>query len=210
MPAIRTVLFSGALLFLGALPREAGALSFGAGPKLGANFGSAEIDDVDDVESRTGLAVGAMAEFGVTSPFSLVLEPMYLQRGARFDVALGGTARGDFNYLEVPILAKAKFGSINTAHAYLFLGPSLGFLMSSEGRYAGFTDDFEDQVGSFNVAGDVGVGAAYRLRPYTYLSADVRYSHGFTDALEEDILAIESWNHRDVRLMVGLLIHLLE
>jgi hypothetical protein len=207
MRSFRPVLFSGALLFLGALPRHAEALSFGVGPKLGANFGSAEIDDVNDVESRTGLAVGAMAEFGVTSPFSLVLEPMYLQRGARFDV-LGGTARGDFNYLEVPILAKAKFGSLNTAHAYLFLGPSLGFLMSSEGRYAGFTDDFEDQVGSFAVSGEVGVGAAYKLRPYTYLSADVRYAHGFTDVLDEDIVAIDSWNHRDVRLMLGLLIHL--
>lgn len=209
MSSIRNVLFSGAMLFLGALPRETDALSFGLGPKVGANFGSAEIDDVNDVESRTGLAVGAMAEFGVTSPFSLVLEPMYLQRGARFDV-LGGTARGDFNYLEVPILAKAKFGSITAAHAYLFLGPSLGFLMSSEGRYAGFTADFEDQVASFNVSGDVGVGATYRLRPYTYLSADVRYSHGFTNALEEDIVAIEAWNHRDVRLMVGFLVHLTE
>lgn len=209
MRSIRSAIFSGLILSLGALPREAEALSFGAGPKLGANFGSAEIDDVNDVESRTGLAVGAMAEFGVTSPFSLVLEPMYLQRGARFDV-LGGTARGDFDYLEVPVLAKAKFGSITAAHAYLFLGPSFGFLMSSEGRYAGFTDDFEDQVASFNVSGDVGVGATYRVRPYTYLSADVRYSQGFTNALEEDILAIETWNHRDVRVSAGFLIHLIE
>lgn len=198
-----------ALLLTGLAATTAQALSFGVGPKVGANFGSAEIDNVEDVERRTGLALGAMAEFGVTDPLSLVLEPMYLQRGARFDI-LGARARGDLDYFEIPILAKAKFGDIRTAHAFLFLGPSLGILTASEGRYLGFEDAFEEEFAQFTFAFDVGAGVAYRIARYVYLSADLRYSHGFTDAMEGNIGAIDDWHHRDIRAAGAILFHLME
>jgi translocation and assembly module TamB len=35
-------------------------------------------------------------------------------------------------------------------------------------------------------------------------------AQGLTDALDDDVLTIESWHHRDVRVMVGVLIHLTE
>lgn len=195
------------LLLAGAIP--ATALSFGLGPKLGANLSGADIDGGTDEKRMTGLAVGGMAEFGVTSPFSLVLEPMYLQRGADFEVG-GISADGEFSYFEVPLLAKAKFGSLSTAHAYVFAGPSMGIKTSAEGSFAGFTGDFDDETSDLVFSGDIGGGAAFRLRPFVYLSADVRYSHGFSNAFEDEIGSLESWHHRDIRLMAGLLIHLIE
>jgi hypothetical protein len=197
------------LLFAGFSAVTAEALSFGAGPKIGASFAGADVDGVEDEERRTGLVIGAVTEFGVTSPYSVVLEPSYLMRGARFDVA-GASARGDLDYFEIPVLAKAKFGNLSTAHAFLFLGPSFGFLTSSEGRVGIFTDSFEDQAAGFHVAGDIGAGLAYRLRKYIYVAADLRYSHGFTNALEEDIGTIESWYARDIRAAGSILIHLIE
>lgn len=195
-----------------ALQSSSLALSFGVGPKIGASFAGADVEDnIDDEERRTGIGLGLGAEFGVTSPFSLMVEPMYLQRGARFDI-LGSRARGDLDYFEIPVLAKAKFGSISTAHAYLFLGPSFGLKVSSEGRYLTFKDEFEEDLASFTFSGDVGAGVAYRLQRYVYLSADARYSHGFTDALENPIAggAIDSWYSRDIRLMAAILFHLTE
>lgn len=198
-----------ALLIAGLSAAPSHALSFGAGPKIGANFAGADVDGVEDEERRTGLSLGAVAEFGVTSPFSLVLEPQYLQRGASFDV-LGGDAKGELDYFELPVLAKAKFGSIQTVHAYLFLGPSFGFKTSSEGEVFGVSDSFEDQVASFTVSGDVGGGVAFRVQRYVYLTGDVRYSHGFTNALEDDIGTIESWYSRDIRAAGAVLIHFIE
>lgn len=184
------------------------AVSMGVGPKGGVNFAGADVDDVKNQERRTGASLGLAAEFGVTSPWSLMVEAQYLQRGARFDV-VGIEAEGDLDYLEIPVLVKAKFGS-TAAHAYAFAGPSLGLKLSSEGRYAGFADAFEEEAATFTISGDVGAGAAYQLSRYVYLNADLRYSHGFTDALEQSIGAIDSWYHRDVRLMAGILFHLTE
>lgn len=195
------------LLLAGAIP--ASALSFGLGPKLGANFSGAAIDGGTDEERMTGLAVGGMAEFGVTRPFSLVLEPMYLQRGSEFEAG-GIAAEGEFGYFEIPLLAKAKFGSLSTAHAYLFLGPSMGIKTSAEGSWGGFSGDFDDETSDIVFSGDIGGGAAFRLRPFVYLSADLRYSHGFSDAFEDPIGSLDSWHHRDIRLTAGLLIHLTE
>lgn len=198
-----------AAILLVTMHSPSAALSFGVGPKVGMNFGGAAVDDIEDEERRTGLALGAMAEFGVTSPFSLVLEPGYVQRGARFEI-VGARVRGDLDYFEIPVLAKAKFGSIRTGHGYVFAGPSFGFLTSSEGRVAGFTGEFEDQVASFVLSGDLGGGGAYRVSRYVFLSADLRYTHGFGDALEDPIGGIDSWHHRDIRASLGVLFHLTE
>jgi len=40
--------------------------------------------------------------------------------------------------------------------------------------------------------------------------ADVRYSHGFTNALDKSVGDIGSWYSRDIRLMAGVLFHLTE
>lgn len=206
MISIRTAFV--ALAALAALQLPSHGLSMGVGPKAGVNLGGADVDDVENQERRIGLAGGVMAEFGVTSPYSLVLEALYLQRGARFDI-LGIEAEGDLDYFEIPALLKAKFGK-TSGHAYVFAGPSFGFRIGSEGRYVGFEDGFEDQVASFALSGDIGAGGAFQVSKYVYLSADARYTHGFTDALEDPIGEIDSWHARDIRLMAGLLFHLTE
>lgn len=192
-----------------AVPAAVHALSFGAGPIIGAEFANADVEDHSNTDGRTGLAVGLRTEFGVTSPYSLLLEPTYVQKGASFDFA-GGTAKGELDYLEVPVLLKAKFGAMK-AHGYAFAGPSFGFKMNAEGKYSGivdFSDDLDKQATSLVVSGDIGVGAGFQLAQYVYLNADVRYSHGFMDALDEKVADIDSWKSRDIRLLGCVLFHL--
>lgn len=186
----------------------ASAISFGVGPKLGINLGNASSDDVDETSMRMGVAAGAVAEFGVTTPFSLVIEPAYIQRGADFEAGnLDG--KGELNYFEIPILAKAKFGKI-ASHAYVFAGPSIGFNLGIDGSWGPFAGDFEDQAAPITWSGEVGLGGAMAVRKFVYLSADVRYTHGFNNALEEAIGGIEEWAARDIRLSLGVLFHLTE
>lgn len=197
------------LLLATALAKPVAAMSLGIGPKAGVNFAGADVDGVDNEDRRTGAVLGVVAEFGVTSPYSLVIEPSYLQRGADFEI-LGAEARGELDYFEIPVLAKAKFGNLRGVHAYLFLGPSLGLKMDSEGSILGFADPFEEEVATFTVSGQIGAGLAVRLSEYLYLASDLRYSHGFTNALEDDIGTIDSWYSRDIQASASLLFHLTE
>lgn len=205
--AFRSVLVAGLSLFSG----TASALDFGAGPILGVNLANASIDVPAGLSVENGIytrfAFGARTEFGVTSPFSVLLEPMYLQRGATQEMdMLGTTMKTDIrmNYLELPILAKAKFGSMK-AHAYVFAGPSLGLFLNGESETDGETEK-ADSNSTFNFAGDIGLGGAFQVQEFIYLNADARYSHGFTsaDAREEDI----KWMNRDIRFQLCVLFHL--
>jgi hypothetical protein len=187
-------------------PTAVSALSFGVGPIGGMNFGNADVDDQDETEMRNGLALGLRAEFGVTSPYSLLVEPAYVQKGARFEYA-GIDSEGDFDYIEIPLLLKAKFGAMKT-HAFAFAGPSIGILTSTDGKLGSLDVDFEDQAASVVFSGDVGGGAAFQVSEFVYLSADVRYSHGFSNALEDPVATIDEWMSRDIRATLGLLFHL--
>src|SRR5687767_8952502 len=100
----------------------ASALSFGVGLKGGVNFANAAVED-GETEGITGLIAGGMMEFGVTSPFSLVVEALYTQKGA--DLKGPINAGAELAYLEFPILFKAKFGQ-TAMHAYAFAGPNIG------------------------------------------------------------------------------------
>lgn len=192
---------------LASAPAGAQALNFrsiGVGLKGGLNI--ANVSD-EDFDSRMGLAIGGQAEFGVTSPFSLVLEPGYLQRGAKEETVLGDST-WKLDYMEIPILLKAKFGSIQTAHAYAFVGPSLGFNLKSEVEVNDETMDRDANY--FNISGDLGVGGAYRVSEFVYLSADARYSMGFTDATDDEKVELFDWMNRDIRISLGVLFHLIQ
>jgi hypothetical protein len=197
-PFIRYLVVTGLLLS----PLAASAVSVGIGPKGGMNFGDAAVDSHDETEGRQGLAVGGQIEFGASSPISLQVEPMYVQKGARFDV-IGVTTRGDFDYLEIPILIKAKLGP-QAAHLYTFAGPSIGINLNAEGKFGSATGNFEDEAASTVFSGDIGIGGEFQLADRIMLSADIRYSHGFTSALDDAVGDIDDWKSRDIRLMAGL------
>ena len=123
----------------------------------------------------------------------------------------GGIARakGDLDYLEIPVLLKAKFGALK-AHAYGIVGPSFGFNLDAKGSLGSFSDTFKDQAANLTVSGDIGAGAGFQLSRYVYFTVDGRYSHGFTNALDKDVGDIGDWKARDIRALAGLLIHLTE
>lgn len=212
--ASSTALVAGLTVFSG----TASAMSFGVGPLVGVNLGNLSLKDSGGSELNTSIytrfAFGARAEFGVTSPFSLLLEPMFLQRGAsdKEHIVIPGlidtTVSTDIrmNYLELPILAKAKFGSMK-AHAYVFAGPSLGIFLNGEAESGGETTK-ADSVSTFNLSGDVGVGGSYQLQEYIYLNGDVRYSFGFLNM--NDAKDGSEMKNRDIRFQLCLLFHLLK
>ncbi len=195
-----------------ALPSASQAFSFGAGVKGGVNLANAEVDGIDDTEIRPGAIVGGFAEFGVTSPYSVVLEALWSQKGANFNV-VGNDVEGRFTYLEFPLLLKAKFGS-QDMHGYAFAGPNLGINLTAEGSadnaFGTFQTDIEENTTAIDFTGDVGLGGSFRVAEFVRLMADVRYSFGFNNVFSDPVFTIDEWRSRDIKLMVGVLFHLIE
>ena len=207
--AYRTAFVAGLSLFSGV----ASALSFGVGPLGGLNLGGSSFDAPSGMtmksEMRSGLALGARAELGVTKPYSLLLEPMYLQRAdvETMDMlGLSFKSEVQTNYLELPVLAKAKFGAMK-AHAYVFAGPSLGIFLNGESKTGGVTKDV-DSVSTLNVSGEVGACGSYQVQKFVYLNLDARYAYGFTNANDKNDKI--TWKHQDIRIMACVLFHLTE
>lgn len=200
--------FLGAALLLGLNAREASAVSMGVGVKGGVNFANAAVEDFD-TEGMTKFVLGGALEFGVTSPFSLVIEALYNQTGATLDAGVLDDNEGELSYLEFPILGKAKFGSI-ARHAYIVAGPNIGINLTSEGNTAFGGFEADDAVAPVNFALDGGIGGGIQLAKYIYLTLDARYSFGLINILEDEIAGVEDWKTRDIKLMGGLLFHLTE
>lgn len=206
--SLSAAVIAGLTLFSG----SASAVSFGVGPIGGLNFANVNIDaDGDEISTdmKTAFAIGARAELGVTKPFSVLLEPQFLRRGYSTEQTLLGTSFDvdiGMNYLELPVLAKAKFGSMK-AHGYAFAGPSLGIFLNGTAEIDDESEDLED-ISSINFAGQIGVGGAYQLKEFVYLNADVRYGYGFTN-INDDGSDVDVQS-RDIQLMLCVLFHLTE
>lgn len=189
------------------------AISFGVGAKGGINLGNAEIEGHSETENQTGLAMGLLGEFGVTSPVSLQIEPSYIQKGAKFNYDAGilgqVKASGELDYIVIPVLLKAKFGSLKT-HAFILAGPSLEINVGAKGNVGVFSETFEENIAPTVWSGDAGAGVAFQLQQFVYLSAEARYSYGFTNAFKEQVGDIESWYSRDIRMMLGITVALFD
>lgn len=154
---------------------QAQEIKFGA--KAGVNFAS-QGGDVEDVNSRTGFHVGAVAEFKFTEQFSLQPELVYSQQGYKvegedFGVSYEGTSKLD--YINIPIMAKYYLFEGFSLHA----GPQVGFNISAKGEseVGGETEegDIEDVSAiDFGVAGgaeyELPMGLFFQARYYTGLS----------------------------------------
>jgi len=188
-------------------------MSLGVGPIGGVNLGNATIEGHSNTSMRTGLAMGVRAELGVTNPYSLMIEPTYVKKGADFTYG-GGLlpeikASGELDYIEIPLLVKAKFGS-QQMHLFVFAGPSLDINLNAKGSIGSFSNTFEKEPAPLVFSGDIGGGLAYQLQRFVYLTADARYDYGFSNALKNPVGDIDSWKSRDIRMMLGVLVHLTE
>jgi opacity protein-like surface antigen len=139
------------------------------------------------LSARTTFTGGGLVEIGLSDVLFLQPELLYVMSGTSFtmtvlDVPVDVTM--EYNYIEVPILLKAKLGN-SIAKPYLFAGPAFGICTSAqvEGEAEGTSasTDIKDQTESMNVSIDFGGGVEYPLNSITSIFGDVRYSLGLTN-----------------------------
>jgi len=178
------------------------------GIRGGINFANASIEPEFSTSSRTGFMIGGVVEVGLSGPIYLQIEPMYTQKGAELNLTLFGetlTSTGKFDYLEIPVTLKAKFGTTELK-PYIFAGPNLGFNLSAEAEVEvgglSETTDVDEFTESIDFAIDFGGGIEFKVAPRTSLIADIRYALGLSD-IDKD--AVDSWKSRDVKILVGVM-----
>lgn len=194
------------LVFALALALRPAMAEWGIGPLGGANVSNAAVNG-HSTRSVTGWAVGARLEMGMAPIFSLMFDPMLVRAGARFDAADGnGDGMGRFTSMEIPILLNAKVRLFNFG-VYGFFGPDLVFNTDAGSNHSEENDLEGSAVNPVAFAGQVGAGVSMGVAPSIDITADARYSHGFTDLVDGAKGDVDNWRTRDVRLNLGVLLH---
>lgn len=150
------------------------------GPKAGLNISN--LSGSNDLESRIGFHVGAVAEIVLSDKFSIQPEVLYSTQGAKYSsTILGTTIEGNINndYINVPIMAKYYIIEGFSVEA----GPQIGFLAKSEGKMGDETTDTKDNFKSTDFG--INFGLAYDLPMGLFFNA--RYNLGLSKVAEENI-----------------------
>ncbi|MBR9920264.1 MAG: PorT family protein [Bacteroidetes bacterium] len=168
--------------------------------------------------------IGVVSEFGFGQHFALQSELNFTTKGFKLDegfdvqlfdidVPLGVVAVSEFRYLELPLLAKAKFGN-DRVEGYVYGGPTLGYAVNGKltTRAKVFVefDLFDtkldlDNIGyeRFEVSGTIGAGVAFKGAGGKFF-LDARYNHGLTEVYDVPLIA-EQVENRNVNLTAGYL-----
>jgi opacity protein-like surface antigen len=179
------------------------ALPVGAQVNLGV-IGGANIANLNgedptgekiDFSSRTVFGIGGVLDVRLAENVALRFEPMYLQKGAEFDLTDDpdfGTATftAKANYLEVPVLLKIAFGTSNT-RPYLMAGPTIGFNLSSKFELSALGFSAEIDADKVTKSTDFGLafGAGVSFPAGTSsIFVEGRYVLGLTDIAEAGTL----------------------
>jgi len=180
------------------------------GLKVGMNMANFSGDDVENTDSKIGLAIGGSFTFHLNDKLAIRPEFLYSTKGSKFEESISDdfTVRSttSLNYLDIPILVVYSIQE----NLKLFAGPSLGIYISGKSEWE-FSGDFLgveiDDSGSEDIESDeinspdfgLIFGASYSLGQ---ISIGPRYSMGLANVPDIDNEDIDTKN-RVIQLMVG-------
>ncbi len=230
MTDMKTLLKTTTLVLLLAATFHLQAQQFSIGLKGGAQLANVKapgiIEDLSflpDFKAITTPNLGVVAEIALHPNFAIQPELSWTVKGFQVDenfdvnlfdvpVPLGVTAITKFNYLEMPLLAKAKFGNF-----YLLAGPTFGYALN--GHLQTRADLFVTEIDLFNtninldkvgyerweVGGLAGTGVSVPVFNGGHIYFDARFSHGFTQPYDIPVVH-EKVLHKNLGLNLGFML----
>ena len=150
-----------------------------------------------EISSLTQFGLGALIDIRLSPKSSIYLEPMYLQKGGKIEEGSDPANQppGEITtaYLELPILFKYTFGE--KIMPYVVVGPSVGYLLSSELVFEisgyNFTGDFSDVMESFDLGVTIGGGLQYPVS-FGLLFIEAKYNYGLINQMKGGTVTLES------------------
>lgn len=152
----------------------------------GLNLSNFTGDAVEDNKMKLCLGGGIFMNLPMNDLISLQPELLYMNKGAKMDVADDVGIR--MSYIDIPVLVKFTVQTGGAFAPSFFAGPYLGFNMSAESYYEDEVYDIEDQVKSTDVGLVFGGGFDYATCKGK-LIFDARYAFGLStidDTEDED------------------------
>ena len=147
----------------------------------GVNIANLEEKD-SDFNSLTGFGIGGVLDITLGEKISLLLEPMYLQKGASEDEE-GVTLDIKLAYIEIPALFKVQFGDGSTK-PYLMAGPTIGLNVGADLEVSmgsmSVEVDFADLIETFDFGLAFGGGVSFKAGNNSFF-IEAKYSLGLAD-----------------------------
>lgn len=161
------------------------------GFKVGVNLSkenSKALGTSIESDTKLGLSLGGFAEVNLSESFAIQPEINFSQMGGKVE-----NASSTLNYIYFPALAKLKFGALR-----LYVGPQLGFLISSEVKFNNQVLESESNFinDEFSAVG----GLEYLIGNKILINA--RYQKGLTNVIKESVL-INSQKNNGFSLSIG-------
>lgn len=168
---------------------------------------------------HAGFLAGVQYEYWFDDTWSLGGQVLYDQKGAHeimintVDVVGSGFTDLSLNYLEIPILLKASFGS-GSFSPYIFAGPSSGLYLSGKehssnwfyGQTLNTTKSVADSDMNFiDLSAVFGAGASFRLSSGQMLYVDAAYALGLINISYNQRGEHTIVTSRDIRIAAGIL-----
>jgi hypothetical protein len=166
------------------------------GLKGGINMASVTGADAGSPDKRTGLVGGVFANVDLMA-INIQPEILFSQKG--FKQKEGGqTLTGTYEYIDLPVLLKFPLGKIIVPSIYV--GPSLGILLSSEWELAGESVSMDD----YTERTDFGLVFGVDVKTPVKLSFDARYSMGLKTFSKEISGVTPELKNSVISFMVGI------
>jgi opacity protein-like surface antigen len=178
------------VMALAAMVSNAEAAKGYAGVKGGVNMAELSGDGVDDLDMRNGFMGGGFYGFEFADGFDLRFEGLFVQKGAEGEYVFPGDDHGheskiNLDYIEVPVLVVANFGSGEKLGFNLFAGPTFGFNMTAEVEDMDHGETLDLPAEDFEFGAALGGGIEYMLSSFSIV-LDARYSLGATNIVDAD------------------------
>jgi hypothetical protein len=155
---------------------ETSSSSVSWGVAAGVNFSGVMGDDVDNVDSRTGLYVGGVVNIGISELFSVQPEVKYSMRGWK-----DGEFTIKIDYVDIPVMADFEVVDGLSLQG----GPLIGINLSAK-----VEDDDGDETDIDNIStlnAGIAIGAQYELPVGVFFN--IRYDMGFNDVIDNNFSA---------------------
>lgn len=181
-----------------------GQLSIVTSLKGGLSSATFKGDDIQGNEAISQFAVGMAIELDLPGSFSIQPEILYSLKGTRVAGAVPPSQLINLAYVDIPLLVKFSF-PVPVLNPSVYVGPSIGILLSAKGKSEGAIPPTPDQ----DLKGDfartdygvvIGAGILVPLL-ITDVSIEARYYHGL-NKLDKDG-TLKQYN-RVISLLAGI------
>jgi hypothetical protein len=167
------------------------------------------VTDGQELDSRTGMNVGAFVELPLADIVWLVPGIYYVQKGAKADLIGNTDLKIKIDYAEVPLLLRVGVSQRDPVGVNLFLGPTLAFQVKCEFVIGSSATDCDDEAGSdgdatksFDLGLAVGGGLSFEVSPNVSFLTNAMWDLGLMSI--DDSPAENDVKNEAIWLNVGL------